>query len=71
MIPGTRVSLIGSLTTLTIQLDGLCIDQNSEDLSKLYLSFLVADEKRAKALLEVFDKVCPGNACHPMKRFST
>ena len=83
MMPGTGVSLIGGLTTLTARLDGLCTDQNPEDLSKtlriafterelykLYLSFLAADEKRAKALLEVFDKVCTGNVCHSVKCFS-
>ena len=83
-MPGTCVSWMGTLTTLTAQLDGLCTDQNPEDLSKtlriafaerelykLYLSFLVADERRAGAMLEVFDKVCTGNVCHSVKCFLT
>jgi hypothetical protein len=74
MTTGTRPSLIGDLTALTTRLDGLCTDQDPEDLAStlrtalkerelynLYISFLAADEKRAKALLEVFDKVCPGS----------
>lgn len=64
--------MIGDLNALTARLDGLRTGQNPEDLSNtlrtaleerelynLYTSFLAADEKRAKALLEVFDKVCP------------
>ena len=83
MPTGSRRSLIGDLTALKAQLDGLCADQSSEDLSrilrsafterglyKLYITFLAADEKRAKALLEVFDKVCTGNVCHSVKCFS-
>jgi len=84
MTTGARPSLIGDLTALTARLDGLCADQNPEGLSStlkiafkerelynLYISFLVADEKRAKALLEVFDKVCPGSVCCSVKCFST
>ena len=74
-----RPSLINNLTAFTARLDGLCPDQNPDDLSgtlrtafmerelyNLYLSFLVADEKRARALLEVFDKVrsCTGYPVH-------
>ena len=71
--------MVGDLTAFTARLDGLRADQNPDDLSNslraafedrelynLCLSFLVADEKRAKILLEVFDKVrsdthCPVN----------
>ena len=69
-----KVSLISPLVTLTTRLDGLCVDQDPDDLSEalrsaftepllydIYLSFLVADEARAKALFGVFDKVSPGN----------
>ena len=79
----TRPSLIHDLTALTARLDKLCIDQNPEELSnalriafeereiyKLYISFLAADEKRAKALLEVFDKVCTRSMCYSVKCFS-
>ena len=65
-----KASLVGGLDTLAARLDGLSVDQDPEDLSrtfrsaftegalyKMYLSFLVADKTRAKALLEVFDKV--------------
>ena len=77
MTTEARLSLISDLTALTARLDELCADQSPEDLSstlrtlfnerelyKLYISFLAADEKRAKVLLEVFDKVCQGSACH-------
>ena len=70
METGPRPSLIAPLIALTAQLDGLCTDQTPEelctalkiafekrDLYKLYVSFLAQDEKRARALLEVFDKV--------------
>jgi hypothetical protein len=73
MPTGARPSLIGDLTALSARLDRLCTDQNPEGLSdilraafkerelyNLYISFLEVDEKRAKALLEIFDKVCPG-----------
>ena len=73
METGPRPSLIAPLIALTAQLDGLCTDQNPESLStalktafekgdlyKLYVSFLAQDEKRARALLEVFDKVYSG-----------
>jgi len=66
----TTASLLGEITTLAARLDGLCADQNPEDLSKilriafmerglynLYLTLLVGDAERTKALLEVFDKV--------------
>jgi len=69
--------LTGDLTVLTARLDGLSADQNPEDLSrtlgtafedrklyKRYLSSLVGDVKRAKALLEVFDKVQLENVCY-------
>ena len=83
MTTGARPSLIGDLTALTARLDGLCSDQNPEDISStlrtifkerelynLYISFLAADEKRVKALLEVFDKVCPGSVRYSVKCFS-
>jgi len=83
MTTGARPSLIGDLTALTARLDGLCTSQNPEDLSStlrtafeerelynLYISFPAADEKRAKALLEVFDKVCLRSVCHSVKCFS-
>jgi len=75
-------SLIGDRDALAIQLDGLSADQSPEDLSRilgaafaerelydLYLSSLVGNEKRAKALLEVFDKVRLESLCHSVKRF--
>ena len=75
MTTEAKPSLIGGLTALAASLGGLCTDQNPEDLSstlriafkepelyKMYISFLVVDGERVKALLEVFDKVCPGNA---------
>ena len=62
--------MIGGLTALTAQLDGLRPDQNPDDLSNalraafeerelydLYISFLVETPTKAKALLGVFDKV--------------
>ena len=83
METGPRPSLIAPLIALTAQLDGLCTDQNPEDLStalrvalakrdlyKMYVSFLVQDEKRAKALLEVFDKVYLRSTCYSVKHFS-
>ena len=64
----------GPLATLTARLDGLRVDQSPDDLSEAlrsaitehvlyetYLSFLVVDKVRTTALLEVFDKVSPGN----------
>ena len=58
------------LTTFTTQLDGLRADQNPDELSDAlraafkqrelydaYVSSLVTDTKRVRALLEVFDKV--------------
>ena len=82
METGPRSSLIAPLIALTAQLDGLCIDQSPEDLStslkvafekrnlyELYVSSLAQDEKRAKALLEVFDKVRSGSVCHSVKHF--
>ena len=83
METGQGPSLIASLTALAAQLDGLRADQSPEDLSaalkiaferrdlyKLYVSFLAQDEKRARALLEVFDKVRSGSVCHSVKPFS-
>ena len=80
MPTGTSPSLIASITAFTAQLDGLCADQDPEDLSStlknafkerelynLYISFLETDEKRGQALLEVFDKVRPGNMCCSVK----
>ena len=80
---GAKSEVVFDLAALTALLDGLCTDQSSEDLSKtleiafverklykLYRSFLVKDKKRAKALLEVFDKVRPGSMCHSVKCFS-
>ena len=83
MTTGARPSLIGDLNALTARLDGLRTSQSPEDLSStlrtalkerepynLCISFLVADEGRAEALLEVFDKVCPRSMCYSVKRFS-
>ena len=39
------------------------------ELYNLYIYFLAADNERAKALLEVFDKVCPGSACYSVNAF--
>ena len=71
MTTQARLSSISDFTALTAQLDELHTDQSPEDLSSilrtlfnegelynLYISFLAEDEKRAKVLLEVFDKVC-------------
>jgi hypothetical protein len=68
--PETKHSLIGVLVALTTLLDGLRAEQDPGDLSialrsaladrdlyNLYLASLVEDQERAKALLEVFDKV--------------
>lgn len=84
MATGERPSLIGNLTALTARLDGLCTDQSPQDLSStlrsafterelynLYISFLAPDEIRARALLEVFDKVCLGSVRHSVKCLST
>ena len=84
MTTEAKTSLIGALIALTASLDGLCTDQDPEELSNtlriafkepelynMYISLLVVDEERAKALLGVFDKVCLGNAVyHFVKRFS-
>lgn len=72
MSTGGESPLIGDITTLTTRLDGLSADQNPEILSstlkiafterelyKRYIYSLAEDTERAKALLEVFDKVCP------------
>jgi len=63
-------SSVGNVAALTTRLDGLSTDKSPEDLSKTlgialeerelykcYLSSLIGDSKRVKALLEVFDKV--------------
>ena len=83
METGPRPSLIAPLIALTAQLDGLRADQSPEDLSaalkiafekrdlyELYVSSLVEDEKRTRALLEVFDKVRSGSMCRSVRRFS-
>ena len=83
METGPRPSLTAPLIALTAQLDGLCTDQSPEELStalktafekrdlyNLYVSSLAQDGKRARALLEVFDKVYSRSMCHPVKRFS-
>jgi len=80
MATEAKLSLIGDVDTLTAQLDGLCADQNVEDLCKTlrvaftehelysqYLTSLVGDIERAKALLEVFDKVRRRNMCYSVK----
>lgn len=72
-----NASLIDGLATLTAKLDGLSADQDPGDLSnalmsafterelyKTYLSSVVEDEARVKALLEVFDKVRTATKCH-------
>ena len=66
----TQPSLVDSLPSFTAGLDGLRTDQDPDELSRallaafkkrvlynLYVSSLVGDTKRAKALLEVFDNV--------------
>jgi len=70
MATEAKPSLIGDVSTLTAQLDGLRVAQNPEDLCKTlriafterelynqYLISLVGDVERTKALLETFDKV--------------
>jgi len=65
-----RTSLSDDLTAFTARLDDLRADQNPDDLSNAlraafkerelynqYMSSVVGDKKRVKALLEVFDKV--------------
>lgn len=77
-----KASLIGGLAAFTAKLDGLCADQNPDDLCealksaftepvlyKIYLSFLVVDETRAKALLQVFDKASPAISNRSVKVF--
>jgi len=67
---GAQPSSIGDLAAFTARLNGLRVDQDSDDLSNalraafkehelynLYISSLVGDTERAKTLLEVFDKV--------------
>jgi len=84
MPTGAQPPMTDDLTVLTARLDGLSTDQNPEDLSRAlviafkecelygrYLSSLVGDVNRTKALLEVFDKVHLENACYSMRRFST
>ena len=80
MPAGQQPLLTGDVAALTARLDGLSTDQNPEDLSgtlgiafegrelyKRYLSSLDGDVSRAKALLEIFDKVHPGNAFCSLK----
>ena len=70
MATGIQPSLSDDLTAFTARLDCLRPDQNPDDLSNAlraafkerelysaYISSLVVDTKRVKALLEVFDKV--------------
>ena len=70
----------GALTVLTVRLGRLRLSQNPEDLSKTlrsaftepelyktYLFSLVTDQMRAKALLEVFDKVSSRNRYRSVK----
>lgn len=72
MPTGIQPSPSDDLKTFTARLDGLRTDQSSDDLSnalraafkerdlyKIYVSSLGGDPRRAKALLEVFDKVRP------------
>jgi len=74
MSTGTQPPLTGDVAALTTRLDGLSTDQSPEDLSgtlgiafegrelyRHYLSYLEGDVDRAKALLEIFDKVHPEN----------
>jgi len=81
MPTGSQPLLTGDVAALTARLDGLSADQNPEDLSrtlgivferrelyKRYLSSLDGDVNRAKALLEVFDKVNPENVCYYLQR---
>jgi len=75
-----KLSLINDVPTITAQLDGLCADQNPNDLCEAlgaafaerelynrYRTSLVEDVERAEALLEVFDKVRRRNMCHSVK----
>jgi len=84
MPTGTQPPLTGDVAALAARLDGLSPDQDPEDLSrtlriafeerelyKHYLSSLDGDVKRAKALLEVFDKVHPENVDCYLQCFST
>ena len=70
MSTGGQPSLIDDLTAFTARLDGLHPDQHPDDLSNalraafkqrelydVYASSLVKDTERAKAFLEVLDKV--------------
>ena len=70
MSRGAQPSSIDDLAAFTARLDGLHVDQNPENLSNAlraafrehelydrYISSIVEDTERAKALLEVFDKV--------------
>ena len=79
-----KASMISDLATLTARLDGLSPDQNPHDLLKtlksaltdralyrIFLSSLAADEARAKAFLEVFDKVGPRNSYRSVKLASS
>jgi len=81
---GSQPLLAGDIAALTAQLYGLSADQNPEDLSrtlgiaserhklyKRYLSSLGGDVNRAKALLEVFDKVHSERMYYSLQWFST
>ena len=70
MSTGIQPSLNANLAAFTARLDDLRADQNPDDLSNIlraafkerelyntYITSLVGDTKRTKALLEVFDKV--------------
>ena len=71
-------SLADNLVDFTVQLDGLCADQNQDKLSDalrgafnqhVLYNLYVLDTERVKALLEVFDKVLSRNI-PPENRFS-
>ena len=78
MSTGTQLSSIDDITTFTARLDGLRVDQDPDDLSNAlraafkeqelysqYISSLMEDTERAKALLEIFDKVCSVKCAAP------
>ena len=83
MATGSESLLSGALAALSARLDALRTDQNPEDLSSalrdafkqrelynLYVFSSVGDRERAKALLEVFDRVWPCEMCYSVNWFS-
>ena len=79
----TESLLSGALAAFSARLDSLRTDQSPEDLSNallvafkqlelynLYVSSLIGDMERARALLEVFDRVRPCEICYFVIWFS-